>query len=232
MKRFYKDVAIGGARGARTILLDGRGVRTPKRAPLALGSDALAEAVAGEWRAQDDRVDPRTMPMTGLANAAIDQVAPDPVAFARPIGTYGESDLLCYRAEGPASLVARQAAAWDPPLAWARSRYDVGFEIVAGIVHRAQPEATVRRLAEAVTALPPFSLVTLSTLVTITGSLVLALMHEQGAIDAEAVWTAGTVDEAWQSENWGEDDLAIRASEARRADLMAAARFLALAKGG
>jgi len=231
LKRFYKEVAIDGETGTRTILLDGRPVRTPARAPLAVASDALAEAVAAEWRAQDDRIDPRTMPMTGLANAAIDRVAPDPLAFARPLVAYAETDLLCYRADRPAELVARQAAAWDPPLAWARRRYDVAFEITTGIVHRPQPQATVRRLADALLARDGFTLTPLSTLITITGSLVLALMHDEGAIAAAAMWAAAGVDEDWQAEKWGEDDLATRAREAHHVDFAAAARFLALVKG-
>ncbi|RYY36816.1 MAG: ATPase, partial [Sphingomonadales bacterium] len=123
MKRFWKDVTLA----ERGIALDGKPVRTPRRAALTLPSDALAEAVADEWRGVGDTVDPRAMPLTGLANAAIDIVAADPPAFAAGLAAYGESDLLCYRAELPAPLVERQAAAWDPLLDWARGRYDVHF---------------------------------------------------------------------------------------------------------
>ena len=118
MKRFYKQVSVEDG----AILLDGRPVRTPARAPLVLSSPALADAVADEWRAQGEDIDPRSMPLTGLANAAIDRVAPDPAAFARPLAAYAESDLLCYRADAPEELVERQAGAWDPLLDCARGR--------------------------------------------------------------------------------------------------------------
>ncbi|MFW2831530.1 ATP12 family chaperone protein [Sphingomonas sp. ID0503] len=224
MKRFYKSVEVVD----RAIHLDGRPVRTPKRALLALPTDALAEAVAAEWRAQGDEIVPGTMPFTGLSNAAIDIVTPDAPDFVRPLAAYAETDLTCYRAEGPASLVTRQAELWDPPLAWARARYDVTFEVVTGISHRPQPFATVERLAAALAAREAFELAGLYHLITLGGSLVIALMLHEGAIDADAAWTAVQADEDWQAEKWGVDDLAAKAQAARRADFMAAARFLEL----
>lgn len=225
MKRFWKDVTVDAERGVR---LDDRPVRTPGRAPLVLPTAALAEAVADEWRDVAEIIDPRAMPLTGLANAAIDRIAPDTSAFAAGLAAYGESDLLCYRADSPPDLVARQAAAWDPPLAWARDRYDVHFEIATGVMHRRQPEATVERLSAAIAARPAFELAPLSPIVTITGSLVLALALAERAMTPEAVWTAANLDEDWQAEQWGEDDLAIKARETRRRDFDAAARFLSL----
>ncbi|HVI99126.1 MAG TPA: ATP12 family protein [Sphingomonas sp.] len=224
MKRFWKDVTVenGGIR------LDGRPVRTPGRAPLVLPTFALAEAVAEEWRGVGETIDPRAMPLTGLANAAIDRIASDPAAFAEGLARYGESDLLYYRADGPAELIARQAAAWDPLLDWARARYDVHFETATGVMHRAQPEATVTRLADAVAVRDPFELAGLSPIVTVTGSLVAALALLDGAADADTIWTAAQVDEAWQAEQWGEDTLAARTRAAHRADFDAGARFLAL----
>jgi chaperone required for assembly of F1-ATPase len=225
MKRFWKDVTVDAERGVR---LDERPVRTPGRVPLLLPTDILAEAVADEWRNVADDIDPRAMPLTGLANAAIDRIAPDPAAFAAGLAAYGESDLLCYRADSPPDLVARQAALWDPPLDWARDRYDVHFEIVTGVMHRPQPEATVERLGTAIAARPAFELAPLSPIVTITGSLVLALALAERAIEAEAVWAAANLDEDWQAEHWGEDDLAVKARETRQRDFEAAARFLSL----
>jgi chaperone required for assembly of F1-ATPase len=225
MKRFWKEVAVGED---GVVALDGRPVRTPGRVPLAVPAPALAQAVADEWRAVGETVDPRAMPLTGLSNAVIDRVAPDPRAFAAGLARYGESDLLCYRADAPAELVARQAAAWDPMLDWARTRYDVHFELATGVMHRAQPAATVVRLADAVAALDAWRLAALSPVVTITGSLVLAVALIEGAADADAVWTAATVDEAWQAERWGEDALASQALAARRAEFDAAVRFLSL----
>jgi len=225
VKRFYKNASVGQG---HQVLLDGRPVKTPGRAPLAPPSAALAEAIADEWNEQGETIDPRSMPLTGLANAAIDRIAPDPQAFAAGLAAYGESDLLYYRAGDPPPLVARQAAMWDPILDWARTRYDVHFEPATGIMHQPQPEATIRRLAEAVGAVEPFRLAPLSPIVTITGSLVLALALAELAMDTEAVWTAANLDEDWQAEQWGEDDLAVQARNARRVDFDAGARFLAL----
>lgn len=224
MKRFWKTVAIVDD----TIELDGRPVRTPARAALALPTRQLAEAVAEEWRQVGESLDPRAMPLTGFANAAIDQIAPDPAPFAAALARYGESDLLCYRADSPAPLVERQAAQWDPLLDWARTRYDVHFETTAGIMHRPQPPATIARLQEVVAALDPFRLAALSPLVTITGSLVAALALLEGAVDPETAWRAAQLDEDWQAEQWGEDELATRARNVRRADFDAAVRFLGL----
>ncbi|NYT40562.1 ATPase [Sphingomonas sp. R-74633] len=224
MKRFWKDVSVENGQ----VALDGKPVRTPGRAPLALPTPALAEAVADEWRTVGETIDPRAMPLTGLANAAIDRIAPDPAPFAAGLAAYGESDLLYYRAEDPEPLVARQAASWDPLLDWARSRYDVHFETTSGVMHKAQPEATVTRLAEAVGALDGFRLAGLSPLVTVSGSLVGALALLEGAVDAETLWQAALIDELWQAEQWGEDVLAVQARDAHRADFDAGARFLSL----
>lgn len=225
MKRFYKEAMLS-PEGA--ILLDGRAVKTPQRAALALPTPALAEAVRQEWADQGEEIDPRTMPLTGLANAAIDIVSPDPAAFADPLARYAETDLLCYRADSPVELIAEEAVAWDPLLDWARARFDVHFEIATGIVHRAQPEATVARLAEALTARSPFALVAMNPLITIGGSLVTALAVADGAIGAEAAFDTLHLDELWQARQWGEDELAAQAREARRKDFLVAARFLSL----
>lgn len=223
-KRVWKDVTIEG----RAIRLDGRALKTPARAELVLPTDALANAVADEWRAVVDTIDPRTMPLTGLANAAIDRIATDTAAFAEGLGRYAEGDLLCYRADHPAELVALQGAAWDPPLDWARSRYDVDFRVTAGIVHVAQPTQTVRRLASAVAARDAFHLAGLAPLVTLSGSLVLALALAEGAMTEQDAWDAAELDDLWQAEQWGEDALATAAREDKRRDFRAAARFLAL----
>jgi chaperone required for assembly of F1-ATPase len=223
VKRFWQEVTVV----AGEILLDGRPVRTPARVPLTLPRPALADLVAAEWRGIGETLDPRAMPLTGLANAAIDRVAPDAAAFAEGLARYAESDLLCYRAHGPEELVLRQAAAWDPPLGWARARYDIGFTIVAGIVHRAQPPATIARLGEAVAVLDAWTLAALSPVVTLTGSLVLGLALVERAMAPEAVWAAAELDEAWQAEQWGQDALAAQASAERRAAFAAATAFLA-----
>jgi len=225
MRRFWKTVTVEPGNG---LALDGKPVRTPGKAPLALPTLVLAEAIAEEWRAVEGKVDPRAMQLTGLANAAIDRIAPAPEAFAAGLAAYGESDLLYYRAEAPDPLIARQEAAWDPLLDWARARYDVHFETTAGVMHRAQPEATVARLAAAVAALDAFRLAGLSPVITVSGSLVAGLALLEGAADAESVWLAAQVDEDWQAEMWGEDALATQTRDAHHADFMAGARFLSL----
>ncbi len=228
MRRFYAEAAVRSHGDAHAILLDGRPVKTPAKAPLAVPARALADAIAAEWNAQGAKIEPRTMPLTGLAHAAIDRVAPDPGAFAAGLARYGENDLLCYRADAPAALVRRQAEAWDPLLAWARRRFDVDLTVTAGVIHRAQPAITVERLARAVTAHDAFTLAALSPLVTIAGSLVIALALAEGAISFDEAWRAATIDESWQAEQWGEDAEAAAALANRRAEFEAAYRFLTL----
>lgn len=225
MKRFYQAARAAAGGGVE---LDGRPLRTPERRPLVVPTAALAEAIAAEWNAQGDRIDPRSMPLTGLANAAIDRVAADEEAFAAGVARYGESDLLCYRAEAPSRLAERQAQLWDPLLAWARRRYDVDFALTSGVVHRPQPPATVGRLAHAVHARSAFELAALSLLVTISGSLVIALALAEAAIDLDTAWAAATVDEEWQAEQWGEEAEAARALAERRREFAAARRFIEL----
>ena len=231
MKRFWKDVTVERADGGWDIRLDGRPVKTPARAALAVPTEGLAAVIAEEWRSVGETIDPRAMPLTGLANAAIDRVAPDPKLFAQGLARYAEADLACYRAEGPRALVARQAESWDSLLAWARRRFDVDFATTAGIVHVAQPAATVERLAHSVETLDPFRLAGLSPLVTIGGSLVAALAVLERAMTAEEAWTAVSLDDRWQLEQWGADAEAEAALENRKRDFLAAAEFLELLDG-
>lgn len=228
VKRFYKDVTTVEAEGGFTILLDGRPVRTPARRALILPTPGLAEAVAGEWNGQEESIDPRTMPLTGLANAALDRVASDHPAFAASLARFGESDLLCYRADGPDSLVGRQDALWNPLLDWARRRFDVDFALACGVIHQPQAEETIKRLSDAVASRSVYELAGLSPLVTISGSLLIGLALAEGAIDVPGAWAAATLDEDWQAEQWGEDAEAKAALDARRADFDAGHRFLQL----
>ena len=195
MKRFYKTVSVEPVAGGGAIRLDGRAVKTPARADLVLPTPALGSAVAAEWEAQGETIDPRSMPLTGLANAAIDRVAPDPAAFAQGLAVYGESDLLCYRAESPAELVGHQAETWDPLIDWAQQRYGVEFEIIHGVMHRPQPQNTVDRLAAAVREHGVFQLAALQPLVTIAGSLLIALALAEGEIDGRSAFDAAHLDE-------------------------------------
>jgi chaperone required for assembly of F1-ATPase len=228
MKRFYKQATLSPEEGAVAILLDGRPVRTPARNALRVPTEELAEAIAAEWNAQGEKIDPQAMPLTGLANAAIDRVAPDPAAFGGKLAEYGESDLLCYRAEGPQSLVERQSRVWDPLLGWARTRFGVEIETTAGVMHRPQPPRTVEQLGRAVAARGAFQLAGLAPLVTIAGSLIIALALAEGAIGVETAWDAAMLDEAWQAEQWGADPLAAASLENRRREFESAYRFLTL----
>lgn len=228
MKRFWTLAEVRHGEQGWTIELDGKPLRTPARAVLALPAEPLAAAIAAEWAGAGEEVDPRAMPLTGLANAAIDHVAPDPPAFAGTLAKYAETDLLCYRAEGPRALVEQQAQAWDPLLGWARRRFEVDFLVTPGLLHVAQPKATVERLAHAVRQLGAFQLAGLSPLVTIGGSLVAALAIFDEALGPEEAWDAVSVDERWQIEQWGADPEAEQALANRRRDFLAAAHFLDL----
>jgi len=231
MKRFWTAAEAVEADGGYAIALDGRRVKTPARADLMVPTPALAKAVAAEWNECGENVDPRAMPLTGLANAAIDRITPDKENYAAGIGSYGETDLVCYRAEGPETLVRRQAESWNVLLSWARRRYDVDFSCQTGIMHVPQPEDTVRKLAHAVAALDEFQLAGLSPLVTIGGSLVAGLAVLEEMMPAEAAWEAVSLDDRWQLEQWGDDPEARAALDARRRDFLAAACFLDLLRG-
>jgi chaperone required for assembly of F1-ATPase len=228
VKRFWKEVSVEPKGDLWAISLDGRPVRTPARARLTLPTQPLAEAIAEEWRDVEVEIDPRSMPLTGLANAAIDRVAPDQAAFAQGLGRYAEADLTCYRAEGPPGLIERQAEQWDALLGWARRRYDLDFVTTSGLIHVAQPPATVERLTHEVAALDPFHLAGLSPLVTIGGSLIGALAVLERAISPDDAWDAVSLDERWQLDQWGADAEAATALDNRRRDFLASAQFLEL----
>jgi chaperone required for assembly of F1-ATPase len=227
MKRFYTAATVTGD-GPFGVALDGRPLRTPARVPLAVPTRSLAEAIAGEWQAQREKIDPRSLPLSGFANGAIDRVAADHAGFAKRLATYAESELIAYRADGPASLLAAQATAWDPWVEWLARRYDVGLTITTGIMHVAQPPATLIRLHTAFAAFTPFQLAPLDPIVTITGSAVLALAVAEGEIEAQAAYDIAHVDALWQEQQWGRDPLAEKAEAERRADLDAAIRCLQL----
>jgi len=232
MRRFYKLAEpLAGPEGW-VIALDGRPVKTPARAGLAVPGEALARAIAAEWREQGDTIDPNTMPMTGFANATIDRVLPALADFRAQIAAYGASDLLCYRAGEPPKLAAFQAQGWDPLLDWARARYDVSFIVTDGIMPVDQPAATLARLSAVVDAIDPWLLAGAATLTQIGGTLVGMLAYLEGEIEAEALFETATLDERWQAEQWGEDEEASARLTVRRRDFLAAARYCALAAQG
>ncbi|MBC2776428.1 ATP12 family chaperone protein [Parasphingopyxis marina] len=228
MKRFYDEAKAVRTDRGWGIALDGRPVKTPARAALAVPSEQLGYGIAAEWNGQAEEIDPLSMPLTGLANAAIDRIAPDPEGFASELAVFGETDLFCYRVDSPAELAKRQYEAWDPLLDWAMRRYDIGFETTTDIVHRAQPDETVARLKAAVEAYDAFHLAPLSPLVRLSGSLIGALALVEGAFEEDAVWEATRLDEDWQEAQWGEDEEAIATRDAKRREFAAAMRFLRL----
>lgn len=228
MKRFWKTATTVPQDGGWGIALDGRPVRTPARAPLVVPSEELAEAIAAEWNAQGSDIDPAAMPMTGIANAAIDLATGDRAAFAETIAAYAQTDLLCYRDDRDAALQGEQAAAWNPLLAWAEARHGIEFALAQGVLPIDQPAATVAALREAVHALDPFRLAPLSPLVTIGGSLVAGLALVENALAADMLWEAVSLDELYQERRWGADSEAQKARDRRAADWGNAARFLRL----
>lgn len=230
MKRFYADVTLAETDGGHAILLDGRSVKTPLRAPLALPTRALAAAVAAEWAEQGEHIRPQDMPLTGLANAAIDVIAPDPAAMRATLNGYAQTDALAYRGDDSA-LLARQTAEWNPLLDWAERRWGIQFTLATGVVHVAQAPATIAALQGAVAALDAWRLAALSPLTTIGGSLVVALAVESGETDADTGWAAVTLEERFQEERWGVDADAVKARAHKQQDWLAAARFASLLRG-
>ncbi|WP_159727311.1 ATP12 family chaperone protein [Methylosinus sp. Ce-a6] len=236
-KRFYRSAGVGEADGGYAVLLDGRTVKTPARRILATPSSPLTGAIAAEWEAQGERLDPSSMPLTKLVNSAIDGVADRLDEVAADIAKYAGSDLVSYRAEEPAGLAAAQADAWDPLLAFARERLGAELAATAGVMFLAQaPEATVA-VAEAVRAYAgegagaPFRLAALHSMTTLTGSCLIALAVALGRMDVEAAWAAAHVDEDYQMRAWGADAEAME-RRARRFEEMKAAAKIAEFFGG
>jgi chaperone required for assembly of F1-ATPase len=229
LRRFYKRVDVVAADGGGFALrLDGRGARTPGKRPLVAPTRAVAELIAAEWAAQGETIEPMAMPATRLANSAIDGVA-DALAETRAeIARYAAADLVCYRAEAPAALVALQAEAYDPALAWAREKLGARFVATVGVAHVAQPETALAAARAAVEAYSdPFAVAALHVTTSLVGSLLLTLMTAERALTPQAAWRAAHVDEDFQIGRWGEDLEAQQRRAARWRDFEAAAKVLA-----
>lgn len=230
--RFWTRVTVRKIPGGYEIALDDRPVRTPSKLPLGLPARALADRVAAEWEAQRDRIDPQSMPMTRRANSAIEKVRPQREAVIDHLLQYGATDLLCYRAEGPAELVDRQAAVWDPWVRWAERTLEARLAVTAGVIPVEQPSEALSGLRERIARLDDFELTAFHDLVTIPGSLVLGFAAERSAAPLDDIWDAARVDEAWQISQWGEDTEAAAADQRKRADFGDAAAFLAAVRAG
>lgn len=227
-RRFYKTAAVRETAGAFAVELDGRPVRTPARRPLAFPTLPLAQLAAAEWQAQEGFIDPARMPLARLANSIIDGVAQALPQVADDIAKYLASDLLFYRAEGPERLVARQSARWDPILDWARDTHGARFILAQGIVFATQPDAAIAAMRRLIPA-GPWRLGAAHVITTLTGSALIALALAAQAITADDAWAAAHVDEDWNQELWGHDELALARRALRRAEFDAAVCVLGLA---
>lgn len=230
-RRFYKEVSISEGTPFY-VLLDGRQIKTPKKRTLALPTHALAEAIADEWYAQADTIDPTRMPLTRFVNTAIDGVTETLNNFTNEIAAYARSDLICYRAEMPAELGALQAENWDPIVAWANEALCAEFRVVFSIIHVAQPSATILAFLQALRSHDAVSLTALHAITTLTGSALIALALARDWLSADSAWKAAHVDEDYQVSVWGEDSEALARRLGRRAEFDVEVRLLTLAGEG
>jgi chaperone required for assembly of F1-ATPase len=230
MKRFYKETAVDLADGGHRILLDGRPMRTPAKAVLVVPTRPLAEAIAAEWGAVPDKADINVshLPLTRLAATGLDRVTSQRARVIEDTAKYAGSDMLCYRASEPESLVKRQQATWQPLLDWADARYGARLVIVEGLAFVEQPADAVARLREAVATHSDLGLSALYNLTHISGSLIVALAVAEGHLAAADAFAAAQLDELYQVERWGEDPIATKRHQGIRLDIEAGARFLAL----
>jgi chaperone required for assembly of F1-ATPase len=228
MKRVYQKVGTRAVEGGWGVTLDGRPLRTPARNPLVVPSEALAAAIAAEWDAQQDDVRPTTMPLMRLAATAIDRTRQQRTLVVKEVANYADTDLVCYRADDPPALAARQQAVWQPLIDWATARYDAVLTVTTGIVPTPQFPTTLTAFAAAVAAQDDFRLTALQDLTAVCGSLVIGLALLDGRLDAAGAFAASQLDETFQIEAWGEDAEAAARRQALAGDIEAAARFAAL----
>lgn len=225
-KRFYRMVTAGPHEGGFAVLLDGRVAKTPARRPLVVFEAGVAAALAAEWEAQQGEINPGKMPLTRIVNAAIDGVTDDAAAVRAEIVKYAGSDLVCYRAESPRSLIAAQEKAWTPVLAWARQALGARFVLAEGVVHVAQSPGALTAVERALLPFDALRLAAISTVTTLTGSALIGLALADAALSPEAAWQAAHVDEDWQMSQWGVDTTAMERRAARWQEMRAAAFIL------
>lgn len=227
---FWTETSVVEEEGGFAVRLDSRPIRTPSKQALILPTREMAEAMAQEWAAQEETIDPRTMPVTRAANSAIDKVQPQRDAVVAEIAGFGGTDLLCYRATHPQTLAERQSQAWDPLLEWAAEALGARLTPVAGVMPVEQPPAALARLTAQVERRSAFELTALSDLVALSGSLVIGLAVAEGRIDPESGWDISRVDERFQAEQWGQDEEAAEAAEVKRQAFLNAHRFNMMAQ--
>ncbi|HVR66917.1 MAG TPA: ATP12 family protein [Verrucomicrobiae bacterium] len=226
LKRVYKKVAVEAVDGGYCVTLDGKPLLTPARAPLVLPRRALIEAIAAEWDSQTEEIRPATMPVMQFVSTAIDRVKAQRDRIAADTAGYAATDLVCYRAELPAELVARQHRTWQPLVDWVRHEFDAPLTVTAGVMPRPQPVEALQALRSAIDGLDDLELTALQALTGVCGSLVIALALRGGFIDADQAWAASQLDETFQIEKWGEDAEAAKRRQALLTDIRNTARFL------
>ncbi len=228
IKRFYQNATVQAEPAGYSIRLDGRPVKTPGKRPLALPIKALAQAIADEWAAQETHIEPASMPLTKMANTALDAVVGMEAEVAADMASFAGSDLLCYRAAHPLELVERQQAGWDPVLAWANEALGIELKTTTGIMPVAQDAAALEEAHSQAKGFDPLHLTPLHVMTTLTGSMILAIAHAHGRLDAEEAWTLANVDEDWQWSVWGTDEEASERRAKRWSEMTAASRFFKL----
>ncbi|MGB7318848.1 MAG: ATP12 family protein [Planktotalea sp.] len=216
MKRFWQKATAVEAGNGFTVHLDARPIRTPGKAPLIVPTQAMAQAMALEWDAQEKEINPNTMPVTRSANSAVDKVTPQFGAVADMLAEYAGTDLLCYRADQPAELVARQAEAWDPLLKWCADEFQAPLEPVSGVMFAAQQESSLAKLRALLHTMSPFELTGMHDLITLPGSFVIGLAAIHNRADPYELWELSRLDERYQQEQWGRDDEAEEMAETKR----------------
>jgi chaperone required for assembly of F1-ATPase len=232
MKRFWREARVVDEFGGFAIALDNRPVLTPGKRTLIVPTKALADAIAAEWNAQEETVEPGEMALTRLANSAVDGVALRRDDVIDDIARHGVTDLICYRADEPPELVERQSAAWQPLVEWVAAELGISLVVVSGVVPAAQTPATLATLRAAVSGFDDFPLTGLHAAAAACGSLVIALALARGHLDTDAAWSLSQLDETYQIEKWGEDPEAADRRARLRADIGAACRFMELSGPG
>lgn len=227
-KRFWTKTTVDQVEGGFAVQLDGRSVRTPLKTLVVVPTQAMAEAMRVEWEAQSEKIDPLSMPVTRAANAALDKVSTQHAEVVDMLAAYGDSDLLCYRADSPQGLVAKQAEGWDPLVDWSATELGAPLKLRTGIMHSPQDSATLASLRGHVAAFDAFRLTAFHDLVSISGSLILGLAVTRGRLSADQAWDLSRIDEEWQIAQWGRDEEADAQSAIKKQDLLRAAAFYEL----
>ena len=228
LKRFWTEASVSETEEGYAVLLDGRGVKTPAKTSLVVPTVELARAIAEEWGAQEGTIDPTTMPFTRSANAAIDKVIHQFDEVVNLLAEYGETDLLCYRADAPIELTQRQAEAWDPLLGWSKDTFGADLSPATGVMFVEQPAQSLHHLKTSLLDQNAFQLTATYDLISISGSLILGLAVCKGKISAQEAWDLSRIDELWQIEQWGEDEEAAAVAEIKANSMRHAGRFFAM----